>query len=192
MKVVSPTITHKTNVDGVLLNIKGDAEVAAAYEQIVQSVNNLRPGSSIEGISVQPMVLDPKSVEMIVGVKRDPTFGPMLMIGMGGTLTELIQDRVVELPPLNERLAKRMLESLRAWPLLNGFRSRPRVDLEKLVDVLIRLSYLVMERPEVLELDINPLIVSSKSVIAVDARVVLDRVDCKSTHRPYAHLAIRP
>ena len=107
-------------------------------------------------------------------------------------MAELARDRVVELPPLNDRLARRMLESLRVWPLLNGFRGRPRVNIDQLMDILIRLSYLVAERPEVIELDINPLVATPKSIIAVDARIVLDCNEPTIPMRPYSHLAIRP
>lgn len=192
LKIVSPDISHKSNVGGVMLNLLGKAEVAAAFEKILWSASNSRPGARLEGVSVQPMVLDPNAIELIVGVKRDPTFGSVLMVGSGGTMAELVRDRVVELPPLNDRLARRMLESLRAWPLLNGFRGRPRVKIDQLMDTLIRLSYMVAERPEIFELDINPLLVSPKSVIAVDARIVLDRGVSTTSTLPYSHLAIRP
>jgi len=192
LKIVSPDISHKSNVGGVMLNLQGDAEVAAAFEKILWSASNSRPGARLDGVSVQPMVLDPNAVELIVGVKRDPTFGSVLMVGSGGTMAELVHDRVVELPPLNDRLALRMLESMRAWPLLNGFRGRPRVNIDQLMDTLIRLSYLVAERPEIVELDINPLVITPTSVIAVDARIALDPRGPFALTRPYAHLAIRP
>jgi acetyltransferase len=193
LKLVSPDISHKSSVGGVLLNLRGEAEVAAAFEKIKRSAGNSRPDARLDGVSVQPMVLHPSSVELIIGVKRDPTFGSVLMIGSGGTMTELVRDRVVELPPLNDRLARRMLESLRCWPLLNGFRGRPSVNLDQLLDTLIRVSYLIAERSEIIELDINPLVVSSESVVAVDARMVLDLSELTATPaRPYSHLAIRP
>jgi len=192
LKIVSPDISHKSSVGGVVLNVRGAVEVEAAFENICWSASNFRPGARLSGVSVQPMVLDPNAVELIVGVKRDPTFGAVLMIGSGGTMAELVRDRVVELPPLNDRLARRMIESMRAWPLLNGFRGRPRVDLDQLMDCLIRLSYMVAERPEIVELDINPLVVSPKSIVAVDARMVLDARLSPTSTRPYSHLAIRP
>ncbi len=192
MKVVSPDITHKKNVGGVVLNVQGDAEVAAAFERIIRSATLSQPNARLIGVSVQPMVVDPNSIELIVGVKRDPTFGAVLMLGAGGTMVELMSDFVVELPPLNDRLARRMLESMRAWPLLNGYRKRPRADINQLLDVLIRRSYLVAERPEIIELDINPLVVTPHSVTAVDARTVVDPQAAVGTQRPYSHLAIRP
>ena len=192
LKIVSPDISHKSNVGGVILNLRGEAEIVAAFEKIMCSASNSRPGARLNGVSVQPMVLDPNAVELIVGVKRDPTFGAVLMLGSGGTMAELVRDRVVELPPLNDLLARRMLESMRSWPLLNGFRGRPRVDINQLMDTLIRLSYLVAERPEIAELDINPLLVTPKFVIAVDARIVLTPSEPAAPARTYSHLAIRP
>lgn len=192
MKIVSPDISHKTNVGGVVLNVVGDAEVAAAFDKIIWTVSNSRPGSRLEGVSVQPMVLDPNSSELIVGVKRDPIFGAVLMLGSGGSMAELVRDRVVELPPLNDRLARRMVESMRAWPILNGYRSRTRGNIDQLLDTLIRLSYLVAERPEILELDINPLVVTPTAVVAADARIVVNPIVSIVTARPYQHLAIRP
>jgi acetyltransferase len=192
MKIVSSSISHKTNVGGVMLNVQGDAAVAAAFDKILWSVSNSRPGATIDGVSVQPMVVDPNAVELIVGVKRDPTFGAVLMLGSGGTLVELIGDRVLELPPLNDRLARRMLESMRAWPLLNGFRNRPRADIDALVDFLMRLSSMVAERPEIAELDINPLVVTPEALVAVDVKVVWRPIVAGPSSHPYQHLAIRP
>lgn len=197
LKILSPDISHKTNVGGVVLNVCDDTEVVAAFEHIMNSAKKAEPNARLTGVSVQPMVTDANSIELIVGVKRDPTFGSVLMLGSGGTMAELIQDKVVALPPLNDRLALRMLMEMKAWTLLNGYRGRPAANIEQLVNILIKLSYLVAERPEVLELDINPLVVTPTSVIAVDARVVLDSTepnanDPGNKSLPYEHLAIRP
>ena len=105
------------------------------------------------------MVRTGDGVEMILGVKKDPTFGTVIMAGMGGTTAELFGDRALGFPPLNERLARRMLESLKIWPLLQGYRGRPAVDVDRLIETLIRLSYLVADLPEIAELDVNPLLV---------------------------------
>ncbi len=192
MKVVSPDISHKTSVGGVVLNVMGDTEVTAAFDKIIWTVNNIRPGSRLQGVSVQPMVLNPNSNELIVGVKRDPIFGAVLMLGAGGTMAELMRARVVELPPLNDRLARKMIASMRVWPILNGYRSRLRGNIDQLVDTLIRLSYMIAERPEIAELDINPLVVTPSEVVAVDARMVISPSEFKATSLPYQHLAILP
>jgi acetyltransferase len=138
------------------------------------------------------MVPQANGFEMILGAKRDPTFGTVIMVGMGGIAAEVFRDRALGLPPLNERLSRRMLESLRTWPLLRGYRGRPGVDLDRLIEVMMRFSYLVADYPEIAELDINPLFITPDEVIALDARVVIDRELVGKTIRPYSHLCIRP
>jgi acetyltransferase len=129
---------------------------------------------------------------MIAGMKKDSAFGAVLMVGAGGITAELYRDRALGLPPLNERLARRMLESLKSWPLLNGYRGKPAMNVDRLVEALIRLSYLVADNPEIRELDVNPLFVTPEDAIALDARVVIDRAVAGRDVRPYSHLAIRP
>jgi acetyltransferase len=192
LKVYSPDITHKTEVNGVMLNLATAADVSAAYDRVIQNVRERRPQARIEGVTVQPMAAIPGGVELIVGVKRDPVFGAVLLVGAGGVTAELFQDCALELPPLSERLARRMLESLRSWPLLQGYRGRPRVNIERLIEVLMRVSYLAADYPEIQELDINPLLVGKDDLVAVDARVLLDRAALSHPARPYSHLAIRP
>ncbi|MCH5376529.1 MAG: GNAT family N-acetyltransferase, partial [Planctomycetes bacterium] len=123
---------------------------------------------------------------------RDPVFGAVLLVGAGGTAVELYQDRALELPPLSERLARRMLESLLSWPLLQGYRGHAPVNIDRLIEILIRLSYLVADYPEIKELDVNPLLVTPEDVIALDARVILDHEMILNPPRQYSHLAIRP
>ena len=192
LKVFSPDITHKTDVGGVELNLSTAAEVTAAYQRIVANAREHRPDAKIEGVTVQPMISVSSGCELIVGGKRDPIFGAVLLVGMGGTAAELLQDRALELPPLNERLARRMLQALRCWPLLEGYRKRPGVNVDRLIEVLIRISYLVADHPEIVELDVNPLLATLGDVIALDARVVLDRQALDGPEKPYSHLAIRP
>jgi acetyltransferase len=131
-------------------------------------------------------------LELLVGMKTDPTFGAVLLVGAGGVTAEIDHDRALELPPLNERLARRMLESLKLWKLLNGYRGRNPLDVEALIEVLIRLSHMVARHPEIRELDINPLLVQPRGVLALDARLVVRPLPAGESPRPYAHLAIRP
>ena len=138
------------------------------------------------------MVTFSNSFELIMGTKKDPIFGSVIMIGMGGTAAEVFRDRALGMPPLNEALTRRMLESLKSWPLLQGYRGKPGANIERLIEVIMRFSYLVADYPEIKELDINPLVVTPEDVLALDARVVIDRDMVVRTHRPYAHLAIRP
>jgi acetyltransferase len=127
-----------------------------------------------------------------VGAKRDPVFGMVLLVGLGGTAAELLQDRALELPPLSERLARRMLESLRSWPLLQGYRGKPAINVERLIEVLMRLSQLIADNPAIVELDINPLLATPDDCLALDARMVLDHQAWTHPPKPYSHLAIRP
>ena len=192
LKILSTQITHKTDVGGVELNLKSDDEVRDAWKRMMQTVRERQPEAQIEGATVQRMVTTGGGFELIVGAKKDPVFGSVLLAGAGGIAAEVFQDRALELPPLNERLALRMLQSLRSWPLLAGYRGRPGVDVDRLVETLIRVSYLVADCPEILELDINPLWIKGSELIALDARVVIDRKAIDGPLLPYSHLAIRP
>jgi acetyltransferase len=189
LKIHSPQITHKTEVKGVALDLANDDGVRRAFASIVGAAREKRPDATVEGVTVQRMRSAPDGYEMILGTKKDPTFGSAILIGMGGIAAELFHDRALALPPLNERLARRMLESLRSWPLLEGYRGRPGVNLELLLETIIRFSYLVAERSEVRELDINPLLVTPSEVVALDARVILEE---RKDQKPYSHLVIRP
>ncbi|QDV16065.1 Succinyl-CoA ligase [ADP-forming] subunit alpha [Gimesia panareensis] len=192
LKIFSDDITHKTDVGGVELGLSNEQEVREAYEQIMQRVAERRPDARVQGVTVQPMIAEPEGHELIIGAKRDPVFGMVLLVGAGGTAAELYQDRSLELPPLNERLARRALESLQSWPLLNGYRGHAPVDMDQLIEVLIRLSYFVADFPELLEFDVNPLLVSPDKVVALDARIIVDLEAKQKPSRPYSHLAIRP
>ncbi len=192
LKIHSPDITHKTDVGGVALDLEGDEMVRAAYDSIIASARTRKPDARVNGVTVQRMVKTKDALEMILGIKKDPVFGTVMMVGMGGTGAELFADRALGFPPLNERLAKRMLESLKMWPLLNGYRGRPPANVPKLIEVLIRLSYLAADYPEISELDINPLLVTAGEVIALDARIILDKTLVGTHIEPYSHLALRP
>jgi acetyltransferase len=192
LKILSPQITHKTDVGGVALNIRAPEGLRAAFEEIVKSARAKRPDAEIQGVSVQRMYTASDGVELIAGMKTDATFGAVLMVGAGGVTAELFKDRTLGLPPLNERLVRRMLESLKSWPLLQGYRGRPAVHLDRLTEVLMRLSYLAAHNPEIREFDVNPLLVTSEDVVALDARILVDRGRLAKPPRPYSHLAIRP
>jgi acetyltransferase len=192
MKIHSPQITHKTDVAGVALNLTSDEAVRHAFEPMVKTVAERRPDARILGVTVQKMVAYPHSFELIVGSTKDPVFGSVIMVGMGGTAAEVFRDRALALPPLNESLARHALQSLKSWPLLRGYRGRPGANIDRLIEVLMRFSYLIADYPEIKELDVNPLLVTSEDVIALDARVIIDRELVVRSVRPYAHLAIRP
>jgi len=192
LKVMSPQITHKTDVGGVELDLVTDEGVRAAFERIVAAAREQRPDAHVEGVTVQRMICSPVGRELIVGARRDAVFGVVMLVGAGGTAAELFRDRALELPPLNERLARRMLESLRSWPLLQGYRGRPGVHIDRLIEILIRISYLVADYPQIKELDVNPLLATPEDVTALDARIVLDHDSVLQPPRAFSHLAIRP
>jgi len=192
LKIQSPDITHKTDVGGVVVGITSEEGVRQAFRQILASVGEKAPTARIEGITVQRMVPTARGVEMILGAKKDPTFGAVLMVGAGGITTEVLRDMALGLPPLDEHLAMHLLESLKIWPLLRGFRGRPRMNVEKLLEVIMRFSYLVADFPEIQEIDVNPLVVTPEEVVAVDARVVVDEEALRNLPQPYSHLAIQP
>ena len=191
MKIHSSDITHKSDVGGVVLDLDGAAAVEAAFARIIASARDRAPAAKIAGVTIQPQARLRHGVELILGARKDPVFGAVLMVGLGGTAAELFDDRAIGFPPLNERLARRMLESLKIWPLLSGYRNRPPLAIERLLEALFRLSYLVVDVPEIAELDINPLLVGETEVVALDARVVLDDEGAAPAER-YAHLALRP
>jgi len=192
VKIASPQISHKTEVNGVVLDLPNSAAVREAFGQVTARARQMRPDADIAGVTVQKMVSYPNSFELILGTKKDPVFGPVIMIGMGGVAAEVFQDRALGLPPLNDVLARRMLESLKSWPLLHGYRGRPGANIDRLIEIIMRFSYLVADYPEIEELDINPLLATPDDVIALDARVAVDRTSPAGGVRPYSHLAIRP
>lgn len=192
LKIYSPDITHKTDVGGVALNLEDEHMVRQAFDKIILSAKTKMPQAKINGVTIQPMVSSKDGVEMILGIKKDPVFDTVMLAGMGGIGAELFKDKSLGFPPLNERLARRMLESLKIWPLLQGFRGRPAANLDKLIEVLIRLSYLAADYPEITELDINPLLVTPDNVVALDARVIIDNRLSEKYKEQYSHLVMRP
>jgi len=184
LKLHSETITHKTDVGGVQLNL-GDANaVISAFEAIAQRVRAIDPAAFL-GVTVQPMV-NLEGYELILGSSIDPQFGPVMLFGSGGQLVEVFQDRSLALPPLNTTASRRMMEQTRIYKALQGVRGRSAIDLVKLEQLLVRFSQLIVEQPQISEIDINPLLVSPEGAIALDARVVL-----KTTENPISP-AIRP
>ena len=192
LKIHSPDITHKSDAGGVQLNLGNEKMVRAAYERMMESVKTKQPDARIEGVTVQKMVPAKDSVEMILGIKKDNVFGTVLLVGMGGVTAELFGDKALGFPPLNERLARHMIESLKIYPLLKGYRGSPPKNIDKLIQVLIRLSYLAADYPEIIELDINPLLVTAEDVVALDARIVVDKTIHWRKDDPYFHLALHP
>ncbi|MBN2616391.1 MAG: bifunctional acetate--CoA ligase family protein/GNAT family N-acetyltransferase [Bacteroidales bacterium] len=192
LKIQSPDVTHKTDVDGVMLNIDSDDMVRHAYRGLIKNFKKHAPEAHLEGITVQKMADTRHAVELIVGFKKEKMFGTVMLVGTGGVNAELFNDQRLEFPPLNERLARQMIQSLKIYPLLEGYRGSPPKNIDKLVEVLIRLSYLAADYPEIEELDINPLIVTPDQVLALDARIVIDPDELGKEDIDYRHLLLRP
>jgi acetyltransferase len=192
LKIQSPEITHKSDVGGVILNLTDEQQVRRAFKKITESAAVHQPAARIEGVTVQRMFSSKDAVEMILGIKKDRIFGTVLMVGMGGITAELFGDKALGFPPLNESLARRMLESLKIYPLLKGYRGSKPKNIDLLIQALIRLSYLAADYPEILELDINPMLVTTEEVTALDARIVIDPATVWEEKHPYAHLALHP
>jgi acetyltransferase len=189
IKVLSPDITHKSDVGGVVLNLSSGEGVAAAARRIIERVADKRPNARLEGFTVQPMVQRPGAYELIIGMHRDNQFGAVLMFGEGGTAVELLRDSALGLPPLNMQLAMDMISRTRIYRRLQGYRDRPAVDLDALAVALLRLSAIVVDFPEIDSIDVNPLLADQHGVIALDARI---RVRGGRFDDRLAHLAIRP
>lgn len=190
MKISSPDILHKSDVDGVRLNIANAAAVRSVYKELVDHVREKHPNARINGVTIEPMYRGANGRELLLGVIRDPVFGPVISFGAGGTAAEILHDRSVALPPLNTFIARRMIEQTRVAKLLGAFRDMPAAHLDGVVRVLRQLSEMVCELPEIRELDINPLIADETGVFAADARIVVDFV--KPSSNPYRHMAIHP
>lgn len=190
MKIASPDISHKSDVGGVYLNIMRAVDIRPAYDAMMAEVAAARPEATLRGVTIEPMAKsgDPRS--LLVGVKRDPVFGPVVSFGSGGTMTELLRDNAVALPPLNRILAARLISRTRISQALDGFRNQKPVDRRAIEDVLLRVSDMVCELPHIEELDINPLFVDSDGAIAIDVRISVRRPP--TVPEPYAHMAIHP
>ncbi len=190
MKVNAEGITHKTDAGGVFLNLGTASEVRSAYQRIIDNIARNRPAAVMDGVCVESMVVKPNGRELLVGVTSDQVFGPVITFGSGGTTVEVQADRAVALPPLNAVLVRDLIAGTRVSRMLGPFRNLPAADVAALEAVLLRVSEMVCELPELREMDINPLIVDEHGAVAADARVVVE-------YRPagadrYAHMAIHP
>ena len=187
MKLISPNITHKTDANGVQLNLNSADDVKVAFEQIMTGAAAYDPKARIDGVSIQPYI-DKPDYELLIGAKRDARFGPVILFGLGGVFTEVLKDRALALPPLNRPLARQLMERTRAFSLLQGYRNRPAADMALLEELLIRLSQLLIDVPEIAELDMNPVIIKNGMPRAVDARILFEPTGLPSPR----HLIISP
>ena len=172
LKIVSPDIIHKSDVGGVVVNLRNARDVRKTYKQISKNVRKHKAKAKIVGMLVQEMA--PESTEVIVGATKDPQFGPTLMFGLGGVFVEILKDVTFRIAPVTEDEAREMITEVKAYPLLKGYRNMPSADIEAIVKILLNTSKLVMEHQEIKELDLNPIIVYEKGAKTVDARIVLE------------------
>ena len=186
MKILSPQITHKSDVGGVALHLGCEDLVRKEFSAMIERAKEKVPDAEIIGVTIQKMV-ESSGYELILGSKKDPVFGTVILFGLGGVFTELFKDRSIGFPPLNQVLARRILERTKSFRLLKGFRHLPPVELKRVEETMIKFSHLVVDNPEIQEIDINPLLVHNNELIAVDARIILDQ---DYEHHP--HLVISP
>jgi len=171
LKVVSPDVTHKSDVGGVKLGLNSPAEVQAGFDEIVASVQRHQPDARIEGVAVQKMA--PAGVEVIIGMSKDPQFGPVLMFGLGGIFVEVLKDVAFRIVPLEPRDARQMVREIKGFPVLQGVRGQDPADLGALEKLILQLSAFVEAHPEIEELDLNPVFAYKDGCLAVDARIVI-------------------
>lgn len=172
LKIVSSDVIHKSDVGGVVINLKDARDVQNAYKQIMDNVKEHKPKAKIIGILVQEMA--PSSTEVIVGATKDPQFGPAIMFGLGGIFVEVLKDVTFRIAPITEDEAREMITEVRAYPLLKGYRNMPPADIDAIVKILLNTSRLVTEHEEIKELDLNPIMVYEKGAKTVDARIILE------------------
>jgi acetyltransferase len=187
-KIVSPDISHKSDVGGVVLDLESTEQVQAAATAMLARINQLKPEARVDGFTVQAMARRPEAHELIVGASEDPIFGPVLLFGQGGIAVEVIGDRSVALPPLNMALTKDLVARTRVSKLLAGYRNRPAADMTAIYRTIIQVSQLICDIPEIAELDINPLLADEQGVLALDARIRVAQTELAGSDR----LAIRP
>jgi len=187
MKIASPDILHKTEAGGVRLNIGSEEEIAEAFDALIASAKAYKPDARIDGVTMQSMVKD-YDYELLIGAKQDPLFGPVVLFGWGGIFAEVLKDYAIGIPPLNRALARMMIEKTRVAKLLKGYRGRPPADFELIEELLIRLASLVIDFPEIKELDMNPVFIRHGKPIVVDARMILKPSDVQTP----MHLIISP
>lgn len=191
LKILSPQIVHKTDAGGVVLDITCEAELREAFDRIMKRAKEYNPNANILGVTVQPMIKK-RGYEVIIGAKTDPIFGPMILFGMGGVGVELFKDVAIGLPPLNQTLARRIMEETKVYQLLKGYRNVRPADVRLLEEILVRFSQMLVDFPQLKEVDINPLFIDDKEAFALDARVVIDKERAFAKLEPHEHLVISP
>jgi acyl-CoA synthetase (NDP forming) len=173
MKIVSQDILHKTDAGGVKVGLENDAEVKNGFEEILQNAKKYKKDANIIGVLIQKMA--PSSTEVIVGALKDPQFGQTLMFGIGGIFVEVLKDVTFRIAPIVEKDAKEMIKEIKAYPILKGYRNTPPADEGAIVNILLNVSKLIMEHPEINQMDLNPIMVYENGASVVDARIILEK-----------------
>ncbi len=172
LKINSPDVVHKSDSGGVKLGLANATQVGKAYNEIISSVKQAYPEAQIQGVSVQPMASP--GVEVIVGMNKDPQFGPVIMFGLGGILVEVLKDVSFRIVPLTERDAREMIKEIKGYPILEGYRGQKPASIPKLENLIVKVSQFVEKNPQIKELDLNPIFAYPDKAVAVDARIILE------------------
>jgi len=173
LKISSPDVIHKSDSGGVKLSLNNLSEVKTAYNEIIESIRQRYPKGLIHGVSVQKMVRP--GTEVIVGISRDPQFGPVIMFGLGGIFVEVLKDVSFRIIPVDRRDAQEMIKEIKGYPLLEGYRGKEPANIPALVEIILKISKLIEENPQIRELDLNPIFAYRDRAIAVDARIILEQ-----------------
>ena len=171
LKITSPDVVHKTDAGGVKLNLEDAEAVGKAYDSIMKSIISQYPNANIQGVAVQKMARP--GVEVIIGMSKDPQFGPVIMFGLGGILVEILKDVSFRIVPLEKRDAREMVHEIKGYPVLEGYRGQEAVDIDTLENMILQVSEFVEKNPQISELDLNPVFAYSDGAIAVDARIII-------------------
>ncbi len=190
MKVVSPDIIYERDVRGVISDIQSEEEIDPAYSRIMDAVGSRAPDARIYGMYIEEMI--EKRYELLIGSKKDPIFGPVIVFGMGGVAVDVYKDTNIGIPPLNMSLAQQLIEGTKISTLLRGYRGTAAIDVAAIQFLLYKFAYLVMDFPEISEIDINPFAVDERGGIVLDAKIILDEKTAETTPKPYSHMVICP
>ena len=171
MKVHSPDVSHKSEVGGVVLNLRSESEAREAFDRVRRSLADRMPGARFEGVVIEPQARP--GAELIAGVSRDERFGPLIMVGLGGIFVEVLHDTAIRLAPIDRTEARTMIAELRGAPLLHGARGAPPSDIDAIADLLTRLAELAMSRDDIVEMDLNPIVAYEEGVAVLDARILI-------------------
>jgi acetyl-CoA synthetase (ADP-forming) len=172
LKIVSPDVIHKSDSGGVKLSLNNVTEVKKAYDEILKKVKKQYPDAVIHGVSVQKMIQP--GTEVIVGTSKDPQFGPVIMFGLGGIFVELLKDVSFRVIPVEQRDAQEMIKEIKGYPLLQGYRGKEPANISVLVEIILKISKLIEENPQIKELELNPIFAYRNKAVAVDARIILE------------------